>query len=276
MRHHIIKLMPRHNIYCEAFGGGAQVLFAKPTSPVEVYNDLDSGLVHFFRILRDAILGKELQRRLELTPFSRQEYHDSLKGWMDQTDPVEKALQWFVVARQSFSGIFGNSWAITVKSTARGMSAGASRWLSAVEMLAEAAKRLLRVAVEHLDFRRLLKIYDTPETLFYLDPPYVADTRKGGEYSHEMSDEDHRELIDLALSLKGMTILSGYNNDIYTPLIENGWQMMKFSKICNAAGRTKASGLQGVDNIRKNKGLQRTECVWLSPNVEKKEHLLRG
>ncbi len=269
MRHKIIGLMPQHHIYCEAFGGGAQVLFAKPFSNVEYHNDLDSGLVHFFRVLRDAVLGKELHRRLDLTPYSRQEYTDCLRSWDEQEDPVEKALRWFVVARQSFSGIFGNSWGLTVNSSANGMSAGASRWQSAIELLHEAARRLLRVTVEHLDFRRLLKIYDTPDTLFYLDPPYVPETRKGGKYTHEMTKDDHHDLVDMVLQLKGMVILSGYDNPVYAPLLEHGWSRERYNAICNAAGRTRSNGLQGIGNAKDK--LSREECVWLSSNNKGKK-----
>lgn len=75
LAHKIIKLFPPHSIYVEPFGGAAHVLFAKEPSPVEVYNDIDSGLVNFFRVLRDPKSFGELALLCSLTPYSREEYY---------------------------------------------------------------------------------------------------------------------------------------------------------------------------------------------------------
>ena len=112
----ILSVFPTdYRVYVEVFGGGASILLAKPKSVVEVYNDLDQGLVHFFTILRDHT--EELQRLATLTPYSRQVYNDCRKTWREEKDPIRRAWKWYVVARQSFGGEFGRAWGYNVVST---------------------------------------------------------------------------------------------------------------------------------------------------------------
>ena len=101
----------------------------------------------------------------------------------------------------------------------------------------------MRVQIEHDDFRKIIERYDTPETFFYLDPPYVHSTRKQGEYRYEMTDEDHCQLVDMLLSIKGKAMLSGYQNEIYKKLEKYGWKRLDFETVCHAAGCTRDTGL---------------------------------
>lgn len=71
----IIQHLPQHRVYVEPFGGGGSVLLRKPRSYAEVYNDLDGEIVNLFLIARDH--GQELQQKLELTPFARDEFNGS-------------------------------------------------------------------------------------------------------------------------------------------------------------------------------------------------------
>src|SRR3990167_48397 len=188
----ILVKMP-HERYVEPFGGGASILLAKKPKPVEVYNDLDQGLYGFFSVLSDPEL------------FDRF-YSEYREEWEEEKDKVIRAAKWFVVARQSFSGSFGHSWGSAVTSTKRGMAETCSKWLSCIDMLPQIHARLQRVQIENADFRTILDRYDTPKTLFYCDPPYIPETRKAGGYTHEITAEDHQELVSLLLSLKGKVL----------------------------------------------------------------------
>jgi DNA adenine methylase len=263
----VAKLLPLleqypHRTYVEAFGGGASLLFAKEPSAVEVYNDLDSGLVNLFRVLRDEEQFERFYWLVQLTPCSREEWRDCRERYEQTTDPVERAYRFYVVARQSFSGLWGSSWSMSVTTSRRGMAIATSKWLGTIEGLPEIHARLMRVQIEHDDWRRVLGTYDTPETLFYLDPPYVPETRSNKRYRHEMTIEDHTELVERLLNLQGWAILSGYGHPVYAPL-EEAWRRVEWQTSCFAAGRTRASRLQG-----KGAALQkqpRTEVVWMSP-----------
>ena len=89
----IIRHFPAHQCYVEPFGGAAGVLLRKVPSQFEIYNDLDSAIVTFFRVVRER--PDELMRALILTPFSRQEYADAYEP---TTDDLEQARRLFVLA----------------------------------------------------------------------------------------------------------------------------------------------------------------------------------
>ncbi len=271
----LLPLVPKHRIYVEVFGGGASLLLSKEPSLVEVYNDLDAGLVNLFRVIRDPDLFAEFHRRVQLIPYSRGEFNRYRELWWSgqaPADPVENAVAFFVLARQNFGGLFGKSWGMAVSASSRGMASTVSRWLSAIDLLPEVAVRFLRVQIECLDWRRLLPIYDTAETFFYLDPPYLAATRKAGQYAHEMTDSDHEDLVDALLVLKGKALLSGYANPLYTKLEDAGWRRRDFATSCFAAGRTRGSGLRGPGSATAK--APRTETVWANydlPPTEQEE-----
>lgn len=270
----LITLFPPHHTYVEPFGGGAWVLLAKEPSAVEVYNDLDSGLVNFFRVLRDPQQAQRLAWLSARTPHSREEYGFCRDHWQDSPSQVEQARRWFVVARQSMGKFFGQAWGLVVATSSHGQAETTATWQASVDRLPQAHERLLRVQIEHKDFRALIPAYDTPETLFYCDPPYVPATRRSGSYRHELSLEDHRVLVQLLLDLKGMAILSGYDHPVYRPLERAGWDKRQWQVTCAAAARTRASGLQGKGKVRQSQ--QRVECAWISPRATERRRAARG
>lgn len=268
MANTLLDLLPDHEIYVEVFGGGASLMFAKVPKPVEVYNDLDSGLVNFFRVLRDPESFQKLYAKASLTPYSREEWNFYKEWWDEPEDAVEKAYRWYVVARMSFSGRFGTSWQHVVTYSQKGMSCAVMKWLASIEALPQIHQRLMRVQIEHQDFRTILDRYDTSNTLFYLDPPYMKETRRAGEYDHEITASDHEDLVRILLEIKGKACLSGYAHPVYLPLENAGWRRLDMETSCFAAGRTRATGIQGVGACTANQ--RRTESVWLSPSRSQK------
>ena len=259
----LLPLVPEHRIYVEVFGGGASLLLAKDPamSEVEVYNDLDSRLVNLFEVLREPENFREFERRAVLTPFGREQFRRCRAD--ESVGAVEKAWAFFVRQRQSFGGM-GESFGATFSSSSRGMAGGNSRWLGAIAGLPELHERLMRVQIEQDDWRKILDRYDSEETFFYLDPPYVASSRRSGGYRCELWDSDHEELVDRVLGLKGRVLLSGYPNGIYQPL-EAVWKLRRWYVVCSAAGRTKGNGLTGVGNAKKKQ--PRIEAVWMNYEV---------
>lgn len=264
----LLKLMPPHEHYVEPFCGSAALFFAKePCGGVETLNDLNSDIVNFFRVLRDEALFERFYRKAVLTPYSREEYDYACSYYDETTDPVERAYLWWVVARMSFGGRFGAKLGTVVTKTRRGMAGTTSAFLSIVDLLPQIAERLRMAQIEHADFRVILRRYCGPGYLAYCDPPYVGGTRRGGEYAHEMTDDDHRDLVRLLLDYDGAVMLSGYPNEVYRPLEDAGWTRYDFQTACHAAGRTRASNLQGEGAALKHQ--PRTECVWLNPEAER-------
>ncbi len=218
----IIDLLPPHQTYVEVFGGTGAVLLAKEPSPVEVFNDINSGCTTFYRVLRNH--PEELQRCLVLTPYSREEYEQAKVGWRTEHNEIERARQWFVVANTSFGGKWGRGFSTAVTRSRRGMAGTVSAWLSKIEGLSIVHERLRCVQIECLDFGDLIPRYDSPATCFYCDPPYVTSEREPNVYQHEFSNADHEDLVARLLAIKGTAIVSGYDHPIYHPLDRAGWQ----------------------------------------------------
>lgn len=262
----LLPLIPDHQTYVEPFGGACSLLFAKEPSPVEIYNDLDSDLVNFMRVLRDPKLFADFYHRACLSPYSREEWQFCKNHLNDDPNPVERARRFFVLARFSFSGLVGNSFGIDVTASKGGMVQKASSYQGVLGMLPRLSNRMTSVLIENRDFRKIIQLYDTEETFFYLDPPYLPETRKGGTYPHELTTDDHRELVEILHNIKGKVMLSGYPSELYDSL---GWRKIEWNVCCRAAGRTRASGLQGKGMVSKLQ--QRTECVWLNYDLPCKD-----
>ena len=261
----LLPYIPNHRIYVELFGGGASMLIARQPSSIEVYNDLNSGLVNFFRVLRDAKQFKQFQRLVALTPYAREEFDLCKKSWREISDPVKQAHRWFIVSRMSFGANF-HSWGYGVTDSCRGMASRVSGWLGAIEKLPEISTRLLRVQIENKDAFDLLACFDGPETFFYLDPPYVVSTRKGGSYEHELTDERHRRLVKVLQGIKGKALLSGYANPIYAELERAGWQRRDWEMVCSLGGHTRLNGRMGKGGAKQKE--KRVESIWFNYEVE--------
>lgn len=247
----VLGSFPPHDQYVEVCGGSGALLFAKAPSPGDVYNDIDPGLVNFFRVLQDPKLGFKLTLSLKLTPNSRQE-HQRCSDNYPAADPVEWARQFFVLTRQSYCSIFDHTWGYSVESKGNAFH-------SAVELLLPAIERLSDVTIENLDVEPLLAKYDGPDTLFYIDPPYLDSTRQSKEvYAHEMTEADHQRLLDLVTDVQGMVVLSGYPSGLYDQSL-SGWHKRTKRVPCPSSATTKVSG-------RTTKP-QRTECLWINPQA---------
>jgi len=251
MLKHILPLISqcKHKTYVEVFGGAGHVLLNKKKSKIEVYNDIDEDLANFFRVLRDEEKFKIFKEKLELIPYSRIEF-EFYKGY-EAKDDIERAIKFFVLVRQSFAGK-GDFWGFTIKRNV------AKSYFNAIQDLERIKERIKNVQIECKDFRYVLERYDSEETLFYCDPPYVLSTRKLKKaYRYEMSDEDHKDLVEMLLKVKGKVMLSGYKNEIYEKLEREGWERRDY-EVRLLADNQRQRGTGKRD--------KRIESIWLSPN----------
>jgi len=250
MANKIINLFPEHKAFVEVFGGAAHVLFKKKPSPIEVYNDINSDLVNFFKVVRDKEKALKLKQLLDLTPHSREEYYECRDSWRDEKDEIERVRKWYVALMQSYGGTF-TSWQHGKTVSRRGMSQSTSKWLSNIEEnLPSAIDRLKTVQIENLDYKQVIHKYDNKDTLFYLDPPYIHETRKSKQvYDYEMSNEQHKELVEILLKIKGKAILSGYDHKIYNELINNGWKKVFLGEFDKKSMNHNAETVKGKEFV---------------------------
>jgi DNA adenine methylase len=118
------------------------------------------------------------------------------------------------------------------------MNEQAAAWLTAVEGLPEVHARLRRVVVLNRPALDVIRQQDGPDTLFYLDPPYLHETRAATDaYAHEMSDADHAKLLVALSHVEGKFLLSGYDSEMYRKAERvYGWNRHTFDLPNHAAG----------------------------------------
>ena len=228
----IIAHLPPHKTYVEPFGGAASVLLRKPRAYAEVYNDLDSEVVHLFHVMRSEAAPALIQA-IALTPFSREEFE---LAYELVADPVERARRLVV---RSFMG-FGSTGANIDMRTGFRSNAYSSNTHPAADFaglpdaLAAIVKRLRGVVIEQRPAMDVIRHYDAPDALFYVDPPYLHGTRSSKVcrgriahgYAHEMTDAEHVTMLEQLLQLRGMVLLSGYPSSIYDDRLR-GWLRME-------------------------------------------------
>ena len=233
--------------FCDVFGGSAAVLINREPAPVETYNDLDSELVNFFATLRHAELGEQLMREIALTPFSREELTLACT-YEEGLEPVERARRFYVRARQTRTGLAQTSstgrWAHCILTSRSGMAGAVSRWIGAIEGLPPIIDRLMRIQIDNAPALEVIERYDTPETLFYLDPPYVHDARSDKHaYLGEMSDLDHRELASALHNINGRAAISGYRSELYDSIYSDWHRVDAPEKICHSVRQPRQESL---------------------------------
>lgn len=245
----LLPHLPEAKHFVDVFGGSAAVIMNAGPYPIETYNDVDGEVVNFFRILRDN--PDELIRRIGLTPYARAEFIAACTH--TSTDPIECARMFYVRARMSRSGLAQQkdparwSYCKAGHTVRRSVSISVSRWLGGVEKLADVATRLQTVQIEQLPALRILDKYDTADTLFYCDPPYMMSTRTGTRecYANEMTDAEHAELLGKLRTVQGKVAVSGYPSERYASALHD-WRQVAW----------------GVSSPTSRK--QRTECLWMN------------
>jgi DNA adenine methylase len=270
MARKIVPLLPAGRVYVEPYAGAASVFWhLDPPREVEVLNDLNGEIINLFRVLQDRDQFERLAHRLTWTPYSVDEFRRA--GRCESHDPVDRAWSFFVRHGQGFSGKSDSdgNWG-RVFGSSRGMAKTASNWRSRLSLLDHWHSRLTRVQLDNRDALDVIRYWDSPDTVFYLDPPYVHSTRAKASrniYAHECDDSHHKQLISLLLGIGGRAVLSGYDSPLYRPLLDAGWSVHRWRVSCSAAGRVRGSRIRGEGAAKQC--VPRTEVLWISPEVRK-------
>lgn len=242
----IVALMPPHTHDVEPYAGGLAVLLGKsPDGISEVVNDLDGRLTNFWKVLQDEAMFFEFHRLVDAVPFSESEWHEARevlaeRAPSDDHEMVRQAAAFFVVCRQSLAGRMRGFASLSRNRTRRRMNEQASAWITAVDGLPAVHARLRRVVVLCRAAVEVVRSQDSPGTLFYLDPPYLGETRSVPDvYGFEMSRAAHCELLELIRTVRGKVMLSGYPSELYDSSLA-GWSRHTFDLPNNAAaGKSK-------------------------------------
>lgn len=197
-----------HSVYCEPFFGGGAVLFKKGFPAVsntshyrEVINDHSEQLMTMYQYARSH--PEEFERLIRATPYSRSD-HELSKRILKSKKASKKAIAWayYYKIQTSFGNILHGGWGTSV--LGRNFAA---TFITKSENLKQCLQRLSAVCIDCQDYQKVTDRWDSPQTLFYLDPPYPGTDQ--GDYSG-YTEEDHARLCDLLDNCQGSYILSNY------------------------------------------------------------------
>lgn len=263
----IINQFPEHKVFVDVFGGGGSISFAKHPSELDVYNDIGN-VVIFMECLQK--YGDELYESLYHTTWSRQWFYEAVERWkeisdeiiaaskksdtpyreafkLDKEKMVEFARAWYTVIIQGFTHEEkSDSWKPSKTVDL------AFPWRNHIESLPQFTDRLTRITIENRDFKDIIARYDSHDTLFYCDPPYMVATRASqGNYMNEMTYARHYELLTQLNGIKGQSLVSMYSEPLYEKELKD-WRRLEIthrSAILNTSGQKDAG--------------ERTEVLWI-------------
>jgi DNA adenine methylase len=222
MLRHILPIIPKHNLYCEPFCGGAAVYWAKTPSNVEVINDTNEELINFYRILQTRF--KDLQALVKITLHSRKMFKEAWDIYNNpvRADEVKRAWAIFMIASQSFGSQLKNSWGYDRKK-----GGVAIKVMNKKRNFTEALhERIERTQIDCQDGLKVIKAFDCAESFFYIDPPYPGSNQ--GHYCGYTFD-DLEILLKMLVDIKGKFLLSNYPHKIIEDYSKsNGWSQRKF------------------------------------------------
>jgi DNA adenine methylase len=223
--------------YCEPMCAGASVFLNKEPSPHEVINDIDKGLVYVFKALRDE--PNEFIERLKRIRYTERAFKMALnKAEEGFEDYIDHAVNEYMLRRMSRGGMKkAFAWSERLRG---GQPGDVNAWETMLEELPRIAERVKNTTILNESVLGIIKIWDAEDTLMYLDPPYLPDTRSEGStevYEHEMTVEDHISLLSQAKACRGKVIISGYSSSLYNRTLK-GWKVKK-KNVANHSGQGK-------------------------------------
>lgn len=247
LRNWLSGMILEHAIYIEPFCGAGHLLFAKEPSKVEVLNDIDDHLTAFFKVMKDFEKRQRIIDILDCMPYSRSLWQELRAGWKQgniPSDPVEASAQWFYLNRSCFGG--------DQKTGGFAMPSVKGRnpvqdFRNAIDGFTNVAWRLRHVCIENLPYSECIKRYDSQDTLFYCDPPYLNAEHY---YGNTFSQDDHYKLAELLHESKGQIMVSHYADELYDELYAS-WHKYTYQSF---KGASKAE--PGAEKPKT------VECVW--------------
>lgn len=236
----ILPLIPKHEQYVEPFFGGGAVFFAKKPSPHEVINDTLDCAITFYRVLKTRF--PELQSMIQATLHSESEYKRA-KELLNSEDDLLKAWAFFALSCLCFSSDMSAGFAQGIRSNTSNCASVTKNKRD--NFTKKYSDRLERTEIFCRDALEIIKLKDTPDTFFYIDPPYVSSDC--GHYKG-YTTEHFTQLLDLLITIKGKFLLSSYPESVLIEYRElHGWNFQ------DKTDRISVSG--------KHSGKTKTECL---------------
>lgn len=223
----LVRLIPDHHSYVEPYFGSGAVLFNKTSSDIETVNDLDGDVTNLFRCIQQD--SERLARLVMTTPFSRETYDRQFPpGFTGYAGRYQQAAGFLTKCWQGH-GFRTNGYKAGWKNDVHGRESMYALWdwYRLPGWIVDIAERLRKVQIENRPALEVIKRFDHPDVFIYIDPPYLPEVRTGKQYRHEMTGEEHEELLETVLGSRAKIMISGYDSDMYNSRL-NGWEKESF------------------------------------------------
>ena len=232
----ILPLIPDSDVYVEPFGGSAAIMLSKPPTDLEVHNDYNSGVCDFYRCIQNEKTMLALVARIEHMISSRELFNTFKMEWKTTADPVERAAYWYYTIQLSFSGR-GLNWGRATSPDAQ----NTNKLYLNLPLFPRIQKRLRDVQIENCDWEACMREFDSPDTVFYCDPPYL------GTQGYEWTEAQQIRLLKTIFEVEGYVLLSGYDcpfNDPFPFMAKYEWEVT--TSVINLDGRKVAKEMLWV------------------------------
>ena len=264
----IIPYIPKHTVYCEPFCGGATILFKKPYPDVidtdyrEIINDIDNRLIIFYKQLQNN--PDKLIWKIKNTLYSEAEYKKSGKILRNPNEysELDRAWAYYVNVQQGFSKVLLSGWGRSVFSRNLAIT-----WRNKISVIENYIDRMASVHISSTDALTFIKQFDSPQTFFYIDPPYPGTDQ--GMYKG-FSVQDYKELIKLLNSISGSFILSNYQQG----LEPDNCKKVTFDSYCSASNKGKVN----IDKSKKSIDLgnrKREEIIYIRQSKTPRAEIIK-
>lgn len=217
-----MELMPKHKIYADCnFGSGAVTFYKSVMDPskITIINDKNDELINYMLVLRDR--PEELFKACNALPYSESLY-EKYKWEPIPADNLERAIRFFYKMRLTFSGgghKYRNGLGLSKTQDK------AQTYQSAVNLIPKMAEIIKTWNILCRDFEEIINFYDTPETFFFLDPPYVG---YENIYAGGFQPEDHKRLRKSLNSIKGKAMVCYYPDPLIDDLYSD-WYRVEYN-----------------------------------------------
>jgi len=211
------KYIPAHRTYCEPLAGSAALYFAKPPSEIEVLNDWNRKIIDVFLFLRDGTPRQfALIRRycpLHISPSFMKRWKKKYKNKKSKTR-MGKVVRFLLYVHSAFFGVPEDE----------SVSFQSPKKLRFLMHLEEYKERLQNTRLYCMDWKKVIRKYDSKDTFFFLDPPYSTSKRSKAYAGEKYGVLPHDEIIKVLKTIKGKFMLTHISPSLRDKLRKQGYR----------------------------------------------------
>lgn len=240
LKKHLVSIMPPHINYIEVFSGALWVLLEKEPSKLEIFNDINGDLINFYKVIQDENKYQELINKIYYTPSSRELFDEYDKKLLhkDYSNDIDRAFYFYYLLKLAFGGnIHRKKRTFAIHKDGRKLI-NRDKF---IEEFVQLHERIKHCYIENKDYQYILKKYDSKDSLFFCDPPYLDGSEE--LYSNNFNEEEYKKLKETLSKLKGKFILTTKKSDFTMELFKE----YKIEDVSVNWGIQK--GIQKVDEI---------------------------